>query len=340
MIAERLFFMIRNQVIDIAKLICLVLMVFCHIPNPTGLFPIWVCSFHMPFFFILSGLFFKPEKFSLIKEIKNLILPYLIFNLLIVFISWTIAIVVTHQPLTIQDCFSPIFGILLGSNMKTAPYEVPIGPSWFLLALFWIRIMAYGLTSQKKCIAILLWVTLFCGYMLLERFFAWWLWSLNCAFLASGFFLFGYYFKDRVLSLLSDPKICYIVPIFFLLSILSVNNGLVNIHRGAFGDNIFAFFFFALCGTFFVLFISKYIHFPEKKLNVFIYGSIFIICMNMWLIDYLSLPYFKLIGNFDPLVWHQKIIVTALVFIVSFPCIIVLGKHVPWVLGRAKKIEI
>lgn len=329
----------RNITIDAAKFVCLVLMVLCHIPNPEGVFPLWVCSFHMPLFFVASGLFFNPDKYSVVKDFKGLIIPYIIFNCILTVVGWLISLFIVHHILTLEDVVPDLCGIVLGSNMKAAPYEVPIGPSWFLLALFWIKIFAKGLTYFNIKSALLIWFAVMLLYFIIEDSFSWWLWSLNCAVLGSGFFLFGYYYQNKILTVLSYPKNHYLIPLFLAMSILSVNNGLVNIHRGAYGDNILWYYVFAICGTFFILLISKYIHIHHKILKVFMYGSIFIICTNMWLIDYLSLPYFKLIDNFDPLGWPQKIFLTILVFIVSYPCILLLGKYVPWILGRTKRLE-
>lgn len=55
----------RVRSIDIAKFLGLLLACYCHIPLNNGCFNTWVYSFHMPLFFFASGLFFKPEKFSL-----------------------------------------------------------------------------------------------------------------------------------------------------------------------------------------------------------------------------------------------------------------------------------
>ena len=40
----------RIEYLDVAKLIGLALVCFCHIPTQTGIFHIWVYSFHMPFY--------------------------------------------------------------------------------------------------------------------------------------------------------------------------------------------------------------------------------------------------------------------------------------------------
>ena len=67
----------RIGYLDIAKLIGLFLVCFCHIPVSTGEFHIWVYSFHMPLFFLLSGMFFRPENFSMKRTAIQLLVPFI-----------------------------------------------------------------------------------------------------------------------------------------------------------------------------------------------------------------------------------------------------------------------
>lgn len=70
----------RDISIDIAKGICIFLMVMGHAAVPGFIFK-WIYSFHMPFFFLVSGMFFNPVKYSqwycfLKSRVKGLVIPY------------------------------------------------------------------------------------------------------------------------------------------------------------------------------------------------------------------------------------------------------------------------
>lgn len=57
----------RDNVIDVAKGIGIVLVVFAHI-NFTEPIQFFIYSFHMPLFFIISGVLFTKEKYPSLKQ--------------------------------------------------------------------------------------------------------------------------------------------------------------------------------------------------------------------------------------------------------------------------------
>ena len=58
----------RRTEIDVAKGFTLFLVVFGHLlPLNTTLFR-WIFSFHMPAFFFLSGMTFRPEKYNGVRD--------------------------------------------------------------------------------------------------------------------------------------------------------------------------------------------------------------------------------------------------------------------------------
>mgnify|MGYP002112148099 FL=1 len=77
----------RFECVDIAKGIGILLVVWFHFPILKGLTYFeewggWITTFYMALFFMLSGLFFKPQ--ALLTKVKRLMVPYLYFY----FIAW------------------------------------------------------------------------------------------------------------------------------------------------------------------------------------------------------------------------------------------------------------
>ena len=77
----------RIQWIDIARAMAMFLVFFGHLGDSwfPALKPIFqaIYTFHMPLFFVLSGLFFKPaiEFLSLLKKrTRTLLIPYYVFS--------------------------------------------------------------------------------------------------------------------------------------------------------------------------------------------------------------------------------------------------------------------
>lgn len=117
----------RIEYIDIARGIGIILIILGHNPVP----PIchdWIFSFHVPLFFIIAGYFYKRRslKETAIKGIRQLIVPFYITNIICSFFCRDISSDEIQS--RIFDC---IFVFREGQNMGL----------WFLLALFWAKVI-------------------------------------------------------------------------------------------------------------------------------------------------------------------------------------------------------
>lgn len=128
----------RNETIDIAKGIGIVLVVIGHLSGvvgTTGPLLLWIKSFlyqfHVPLFFFLSGLFYKPgEKWKpfLIKKVRRLYLPYLVANIVFLVVDIIFRIITGIEIIWIND-IKHAAKIVLGIGLT------PLGgATWFLIA--------------------------------------------------------------------------------------------------------------------------------------------------------------------------------------------------------------
>ena len=80
----------RNRWLDIAKGIAIILMVAGHTPIPSVMSH-FIYAFHMPLFFISSGLVSNYEKYSLVDYIKHksytLLLPFVCYSTIVAFFN-------------------------------------------------------------------------------------------------------------------------------------------------------------------------------------------------------------------------------------------------------------
>ena len=128
----------RNQSIDIAKAVGIILMIVGHFNGLPLWFEKWIFSFHMPLFFILSGYLFKPKtEIQVIKGgLKSLVWPYIYtvaISILIAFLLWS------HES-AINAALGAFYGCQGNPNAKIILSKFQAGPIWFLLSLFWCRI--------------------------------------------------------------------------------------------------------------------------------------------------------------------------------------------------------
>lgn len=316
----------RIDYLDVAKFIGLLLVCFCHIPMPEGNFHVWVYSFHMPLFFIISGIFFSPDKFGVRKSASQLLAPFVIFNLIACVISIFIGAAVSGElkfPKVTSD-------VILQSKYI-------IGPSWFLISLFVLRVYC-GLVLKylnNLCLVIsaVLIMLIFC---ITSHNECWYVLSLGSTVLGLPFYLFGYYFK----GIFTEEKLIdrWWLPIATLgLSIPTLYNGQVNIYSSDFGQNIALFLIFGIIGSLFIVALSRHVRFPKKILSVFMDGALFIICFHTLIFEYLILIWNKLTNDFSGNTIPEKIVFTALTFIVSYPLILLMLRYTPFLLGKKSK---
>ena len=145
----------RDTSIDIVKGIGIFLVVFAHLnfqePMQTVIY-----SFHIPLFFIVSGLLFRREKYEtwksfLVRRFHTLILPYLFFALttLAFYIAVEFAKNGFHEA-SIRVAVQYLIQVFI------AQYSMVYGPNiplWFVPCLFLTECLYYWVSSVKSTAA-------------------------------------------------------------------------------------------------------------------------------------------------------------------------------------------
>ena len=139
---------------DIMKGVGIILMMLAHLVYTEGMPKQIIHSFHMPLFFILAGVFAKNlEEVSSFREFtrknsKRLLLPYVV-TFLMLCIWGGIQSVAKHD---ISFFLRHLFSMLTASadGWESEWGLIYAGPMWFLIALFWVRELFYGI--QRVCV--------------------------------------------------------------------------------------------------------------------------------------------------------------------------------------------
>lgn len=133
----------RDETFDVLKGIAIILMIVghCNFSSFRG----FIYSFHMPLFFFVAGYFLKdrPLRKELVLSIKRLIVPY-------IFTAFWLCVATT--------CIGPThlksiaFACLLGFRAQYVPdwIDAHVGLLWFILAMFWARIITSILVKRIK----------------------------------------------------------------------------------------------------------------------------------------------------------------------------------------------
>ena len=199
----------RDDVIDIAKGIGILLMILGHCNGLPYLLRNFIFSFHMPLFFIFSGYFYKPKpvKDIFIHGTDHLVKPYLITS----FFCILLCIIAGRYGLAKEKMIGVLMsngGLpqeMFGANL---PY---IGPNWFLLALFWCKIFyAYLNRKTNHCLFysfIISTIALIVGKYIVNLPF-----GILTGFCGMVFYGMGDFWKNKMGGLLKTP--CFIVGLF------------------------------------------------------------------------------------------------------------------------------
>lgn len=198
--------------VDVTKGFLMILVVIGHYPGELD-FPLskYIYWFHMPAFFILSGLFFKPVmekgmmKAVIHKRFMQLLVPYLFFLVSITLIRYGMEIGSGNVELSWY--LNDLWTVVVGGRFVRGAY----GVFWFVTTLFFTYLFFLWLTktfNRKKQLVLL---AIFYVIAHIESIFAMhviggkpseaaqsipMLWNLDVALMAVVYFAIGYYGKD------------------------------------------------------------------------------------------------------------------------------------------------
>lgn len=241
----------RIDYIDLAKGVCILLVVFHHIASYYNWdYLLWVPlqSFRMPLYFLLSGLFFKDYEgfFDFFKRKTNkLLIPFLFFYFC------------TSLPLTIilqqRSFWDALIAFAIGWDFEN-------GCIWFLLSLFEINIIFYSVYMMlKKSQGLLAFSVILLGIfgLRLSPYDIKFLFFLDTSFVALPFFYFGFILYRYTNFLHYELKLWQ--DVFFIL--FSICFLLIFSRQQDFGLNVYSNYFTVypcgIIGTMMVFVIAK-----------------------------------------------------------------------------------
>lgn len=131
----------RIRFIDTAKGICIILVIILHSRILYGQLP-ELGLVRMPFYFTISGIFFKDYGGllpTIIKKVNRLLVPFIFFYSVAYVIHIALA-KITHNPINVTffQFFDPQTKWMVNA------------PLWFLIALFWANILFYLLLKNIR----------------------------------------------------------------------------------------------------------------------------------------------------------------------------------------------
>lgn len=250
----------RKDWIDIAKGLGMILVILGHCVPFGGKMHNLIFAFHMPFFFLLSGLVFKQTQIRVVakKRLKTLIVPYILFCLLGIVLTLLLGPRASWKDI-LRDLY-------LGN-----PEHLWVSSVWFLVALFITTVLfavilkLKNILAQKIIVAILFvggiaFGTVYHAGIINHRLPL----DIDVVPVALLFFAVGYYIKNKLLAEKKDSDnplyarkkiflLCVLAVAFILSSMINVR---VNLHGIEYGNPVL-FVIAAFTGSFAVIIFSQ-----------------------------------------------------------------------------------
>lgn len=255
----------RLPYLNYARVFVAYLVIFGHLlPNDDMTIRPYIYAFHMPFFFLVSGLLHKyTDKIQIKKYVFSLLIPFVFWNVLFVVLKPVLAWndiwngefsqYTNWADYFFDFCKKGLLGILWGKNGID-------GPTWFLFALFWCK-LGTDLIIKNRYFVVIYLILYFVSVFVSNFIF------IRQACMALPFYYVGYYIKNNgydqiILKTGMNKKIWLSVLLLICSLILTKLNGRVSMVGGRYGDfpkyiSFWIFYFNGLVGSLSVLFISS-----------------------------------------------------------------------------------
>jgi len=309
----------------------------------------FIFSFHMPFFFIVAGFFFRRRFQSLRREVKDSfykrMLPVFLFAL-IALPLWPL-----YRYLILGYVDIPIFTELVLPYLKGYPALNQI--TWFLVCLFTVEIIAifvlpkigshhWGLIIAGLFLGISLFLTQ--NIKLTEDLFGIYknTWFVHEALVAFGLYALGYFgFKYINRLMQSNMAVRFLLLIVFLVIVLltfdlnSPYEEFVVIMKDSFhGDSVW-FLISALSGTLAILLFSTFI--PRNRIINFVgTNTLILLGINGIFHAFVNIHIITKFQDLESVVTITTVsfVAAVLSILVSVPLILILNRYLPQLVGK------
>ena len=249
----------RDNTYDVIKGIGIILVLLGHVWQWNGtLIESFICSFHMPLFFVVAGCFTKSYdeakgnvQGTILHYIRRLYVPFLVSTLLMVlwFVFKTI-----NNPKYANDIITTLISALWGSvTILETPFgNVGVGALWFLMALlsakiFFLFVSKWGKWTGLICLIVSPLAVYIYSFKLLIP------WCMLHGIAALPFIYAGWWWRrhERAVPL----WVCILLMICWIVAILFSNLEMVYLSFGCYPLDILG----AIGGTRVVFCFSKWI---------------------------------------------------------------------------------
>lgn len=331
----------RKNWIDWAKFLAITMVVFGHIPEyPESALLQYVCSFHMPLFFFISG-YLTKRRTDTLDNIKrhwhSLVIPYFLYNAIFYPYWLTRFLLENNGEISFYNiAIKPLNGVLLGQADTQFSCSVN-GVTWFLAALLIMKIILNLCNKSKQSIPLMLMICLLSVSLYISDQY----YSFTHILLLKGlikcfpFYILGYLFQHS--CMMSNNNTLQYFPVVLIMFSISFLTFYAYLEANIFAIKITAWYITCITSIIAILFFCKLLDkIHHNIITTFSNGTIVIMGLH-WLfigtINYIiqrlseSTEYF----GYE---WQTALLLSFLIDIIIYPIILLFHYKMPWMLGK------
>ena len=325
--------------VDHAKSIGILLMVVGHVWSVNPAIRQFISSFHMPLFFFIAGFLYRHVAFGdrAAKDWRSLLLPYLLINACCMAVRLIIPLLTEPGYAFWRHFMAQCGAILIGESLPQYGLEPVCGPSWFILAIALLHLMAY-----IKVPGYFLSLMTIAATWLMHRFQIGLPGPVDSAVMAWPFFYLGAVLR-RAITQKIDSFRPLRSPLWSALLLaltagltfwMNRHNGVVDINSLNYGKNLVVYYLCSLSGTMMIFFLCLLIErLSFRRLDhfagVMAAGTIVVVGFHRFCIavSELALPTMTSV---------QGLVVGVVIFLIFYPVALICERHVPVLTGYRK----
>lgn len=296
----------RQDYIDSTKGIGILLVILGHLVTLCGFTSTFIYGFHMPLFFLISGIFASPQKYTFktyfFRNVKRLLFPYIIYFLLGTIISLAIPVWRTFN-----------WKQLVYAFLRADLGIVHVGATWFLVCLFIVVVLFYAFYHliinrvDSTLIVVIMaflgvgayYVPKICSKVGVNLHYEY----IDVAIMALFFYSTGFLLKNHIAAWIYKfcqiaiyKKLIVFISLILFYVLVNRENGFVGMVNAEYGRSAFLFIISSFFGITFTMILGKVTE--RIKILTFIgRNSLMIFSLHFIFIDLYSLALSTLLND-------------------------------------------
>lgn len=312
----------RIEWIDYSKAIGIILVIIGHCYS--CFLVDWIYSFHMPLFFMLSGLTFSvrksPKEFT-VSKIKSLLIPYLLYSVLR--FMWVCLTDIKQYGFVLENIVQRVIGIIL--CIRDSRFSVGL---WFLPLLFIAEEVVYCIIKyvrSRKLQAIIFVGGGIANLIIVSVYPIKLFWGIDIIFIVSMFIFIGMILRNVIDNLQKGKNailiICALLAInfcafYFNRKMLGMRVDIYYHHYG----NLVLYLLSATSGAIATMLLSCKLRSAKVLLHIG-RSTLHIYCLHHIFIDIIQILIGKM--KLPSLFFENQIIITAINMIILVVCLFI-----------------